>query len=239
MREDMFKVIVERPRSGWRTRRHKRRTFAGEDALPMKIGMKKHIHATRIHSKWLNENLNPLKRYLRSQLGRPWDDVYSDISATLSPDHTVKQHVREHLDDFVARRIFVRPDGVWLNGSDRRFWGNRAEPWRQPFYVDPYDGILKDSSLYWAKVGFDPKAWRPREVADPNIRLLDKARELRCIDGIWYELIFVHERERPKDEWAFDLLTRARVRANTRRAIAKRQLSRDELLAHGISNSNH
>ena len=193
MREDMFKVIVERPRRGWRSRRHRRKTVGGEDTLPMKIGVKKHVAATGIRSKWLNENLNPLRRYLRSQLGRPWDDVYSDICANLSPDHTVKQHVREHLDDYVARRIFVREDGAWVNGSRRSSFDDRTRPWRQPFYVDPYDGVLKDSTPRWAKIGHDPEPWKRKPPVDPNIHILDEYRELRRIDGVWYELNFVHE----------------------------------------------
>ena len=88
MREDMFKVIVERPRSGM-ARRHKRRKFSGEDTLAAKIGMKRHVAVAGVRSKRSNENLKPLERFLRSQLRRRWDDVYSDIAATLDPGHTV------------------------------------------------------------------------------------------------------------------------------------------------------
>jgi hypothetical protein len=33
----------------------------------------------------LNENLNPLKRYLHAQVGRPWNKVYAEIAARIRP----------------------------------------------------------------------------------------------------------------------------------------------------------
>ncbi len=53
-------------------------------------------------TKWLNENLAPLKRFLGKQVGRPWDKVYSEIAENLKPTSTVQQHVRDHIEDFVA-----------------------------------------------------------------------------------------------------------------------------------------
>jgi hypothetical protein len=236
MREDMFKIIVERPRHGWRGHPRCRGRLAGDDDLPAKIGLKRHVAVTRIRSKGLNENLTPLKRYLGRQVGRPWNDVYSEIAATLDTGHTVKQHVRQHLDDFVARKIAVDKDGTWFQGHNRSYSGRRL-PWHQPYYVDPLDGILKDSRRRWIALGLDPNPWRrPKERLDPNVRRIDEWRELRCIGGIWYEIRF--HREPEALAWVYDLVRRTLVPANQRHAIAKRQLSRDELPEFGITNSN-
>lgn len=232
MREDMFKVIVERPRWGSRSTFRGRSRLSGDGDLPVKIGLKRHAVVTRVRSKSLNENLAPLKRYLRKQIGRAWDDVYSEIAATLAPGHVVKEHVRQHLDDFVARKVSVAKNGELMNGDGWRPW--RHVPWWQPFYVDPDDGVLKESAKLWKKLGIDPKPWNRREQPDPNVRVLDKMRELRCIDGIWYEVLFNRNRGA---EPVFDLLERKEVPANTRHAAAKRQLSRAELDAHGLKNS--
>ena len=63
-------------------------------------------------TKTLNENLNPLKRYLASQVGRPWRKVYSEISEHLKPTSTVQQHVRDHLQDFVATKTRMKGGAV-------------------------------------------------------------------------------------------------------------------------------
>src|SRR5713226_10677218 len=99
MREDMSRVIVERPRlGGGRTR--KGRTRPLED-LPKQEGMQR-PHMRSGDWKMLNENLAPLRRYLERQVGRPWDKVYSEIARHLRVDNAVQQHVRDHLSDFVA-----------------------------------------------------------------------------------------------------------------------------------------
>src|SRR5688572_532029 len=76
MREDMFKVIVERPRrgAGW----------SGERA-PDALDEDARAHESIVHRhrqrKSLNENLNPLRRWLERQVDRPWDKVYSELCA--------------------------------------------------------------------------------------------------------------------------------------------------------------
>ena len=230
MREDMFKIIVERPRRGWRSAPRCRGRLAGEDDLPAKIGVRRHVAVTRLKSRWLNENLAPLKRYLGRRIGRRWDDVYAEISATLDPGHTVKQHVRQHIDDFVAR-IAVGRGGEWI--AHRRHWLIAKAQWRQPYYVDPDDGVLKDSAALWKRLGIDPQPWRRKPAEpDPDIRKLDDRRELRRIDGLWYEIGFGSDPER----WAYDLVERRPVPPGDRHAASKRQLSRAALTALGISN---
>ena len=49
------------------------------------------------HTKWLNEHLGPLRRYLDSQVGRPWDKVFSEICAHIDRSSAVQDHVRDHV----------------------------------------------------------------------------------------------------------------------------------------------
>jgi hypothetical protein len=238
MREDMFKVIVERPRGGAGRAVSSRKRLNRDGDLPTKIGVSRHMGLTHAKSKWLSENLAPLKRFIGKQVGRPWNEVYGEIVSTLKSRDPVQQHVLQHLDGYVARRVIIDPHGSLIDPErGRRGW--RGLPWRQPYYVDPRDGVLKESATRWKMLGIDPKPWKWREKTDPNSRVLEKNRELRCIEGIWYELVYVHEKFRPHKEWEFDLLTHTKVRANTRRAVAKRQLSHDELLAHGVANQHN
>lgn len=112
MRPDMHKVIVERERLGTRdpSRPPPWEKNADLDDLPTKEGMRKR-HLAAGSTRQLNENLAPLKRYLRQQVGRPWDVVYGEISRSLRPTSAVKQHVRDHLWDFVQRHASIGPNG--------------------------------------------------------------------------------------------------------------------------------
>ena len=174
MRPDMARVIVERPRSGagW-ARKGK---ALDPDDLPDHEGMRR---AHRGRRKWLNENLGPLKRFLDSRVGRPWDTVFAEISAHLRPDSTVQQHVRDHLDDFVL----LQPGRPARPG----YCGWRGHPWHEPYYVDPADGVLKRTGdLPESQAARRAERDRPKPPAD-RIPLGAKA-ELRRIDGLWYEI---------------------------------------------------
>lgn len=130
MRDDMARVIVERPRiPAYKTRKGRRRNL--ED-LPSFEGMRRAAEL-RGDRKEFNENLKPLRRYLEKQVGRPWDKVYSEIAAHLRVDSTVQQHVRDHLKDFVA----VKP-----RRGINSWWGFRFPLWYQRLYVDPITGLL-------------------------------------------------------------------------------------------------
>lgn len=179
MREDMAKVIVERPRVGGRPPR-KGRAVALED-LPQQEGMRRR-HRGFPGRKQLNETLNPLARYLDKQVGRPWDKVYAEICRRLKPTSTVQQHVRDHLADFVAgaprqsRPCFTPSPPELFKGY-----------WRQPLYVDARDGILKrtrDLPEVKARLRARPPAKKPKRE---RIRV-GKWRELRRIAGVWYEV---------------------------------------------------
>ena len=240
MRKDMFKVIVERPRRGADFRVNRSR-LAGEDDLPSRIGMKRFRTLNHTRSKWLNENLAPLKRYLMKQAGRPWSKVYSEICENLDADNTVKQHVRDHLQDFVVTKVAIGRKGEWMNGNEWPGWRASDAPWRQPLYVDPNDGILKRSDKLWKKMRIDPTPhWRKRRedryAADPNIRRIDGNSELHCVGGIWYEVKFRTCAHVRASEVVYDKLTHQPIWPGNRHAYSKSQLSAAALDSLGLEN---
>jgi hypothetical protein len=176
MRDDMAKIIVERPRRLDHSER-KGRARAMED-LPQREGMRR-PHLLLGWGKELNENLQPLRRYLERQVGRPWNKVYAEIAKNLRADNTVQQHVRDHLQDYVAvtpRRVF----GSWRNRADSGLW-------YQPLYVDPVTGLLcRTNRLPEEKARRRAKQRRPPEALT-RIELAPD-RELRLIEGLWYEV---------------------------------------------------
>lgn len=176
MRDDMARVIVERPRIPDHHER-KGRVRSLED-LPRQEGMRR-PHFLAGGGKSLNENLQPLRRYLERQVGRPWNKVYAEIAKNLRVDNTVQQHVRDHLRDFVA----VTPRRV--AGGWRRRPG--SDLWYQPLYVDPATGLLcRTDRLPEEKARRRAQRHRPQEA--PTRIDLAPDRELRLVGGLWYEV---------------------------------------------------
>lgn len=135
MRKDMAKVIVERPRVKGRGNRKGRPPRDIEDS-PKKESMKKPYKDRKI----LNENLNPLKRFLHSQVGKKWDNVFSEISENIKTDSAVQKHVKDHIWDFVFKNIIIEDKKVF---AQRRYYGKFTELRNKDLYVDN-NGFLRE-----------------------------------------------------------------------------------------------
>src|SRR4051812_24063157 len=134
MREDMDKVMNERPRHRGRSLnfpRGRRGYRIGEDELPRRQG---------IHRPWggswtsRTENVAPLRRYLMSNCGRPWDNVYSGICEQVAANSPMRQMFREQVALLVCTAV-AHVDGKFLD--------SRGESIREPYLVDPRSGLLR------------------------------------------------------------------------------------------------
>ncbi len=175
MRPDMSKVIVERPRfrrpkraGSHYPRGHLKWLFERDpDAAPQKLGI------GRPHrKKWLNENLAPLRRWLRAQAGRPWDCVHRELSAVVDARSATQLHILQHVADYVLEHV------VMIGGiPHRRRWRDLQPIVGRaglPLWVCPRTGILRD-----------PPAARPITARfGPAIRVHARL-ELRTVDGVW------------------------------------------------------
>lgn len=249
MREDMFKVIVERPRWG---SRHAPKAKLRHDKLPGRKHATGRRQALEQHgyTKCLNENLAPLKRYLMKQVGRPWDKVYSEISEHLDTGSTVKQHVRDHLSDFILIKVSVDRDGGFMA---TRHWGGPQPPqsWWARLYVDPNDGLIKRTDKLCRKLGVQDFRSKIRDQGkrraqgwrfDHNLRVLTETRFLVKLKGCWFQIDTDHA---PADRFGRHLHGRDLVEALTKgssddgmawRIIAKHQLSKKQLRAQKLGN---
>jgi hypothetical protein len=189
MRADMSKVIVERPRYGSRARgkakgQRRREQRLGLDNLPHREGIQRRCGGDR---KRLNEHLGPLRRYLASQVGQPWDDVYADICAHLRVDSAVQDHVRDHVFGYVAVHVMFA-DGVLCHAAGRNF-GQPLDRWCRgnncDFYVCPHTRLLKrvpqprENTHRWRR-----EQRQNRPAPEPRVRL-DANRHAERVNGQW------------------------------------------------------
>jgi hypothetical protein len=246
MRADMAKVIVERPRRDHASA-YPRGNLKVRDleSAPVRESMGRG-YAT----KELNENLQPLQRYVARQVGRPWRLVHAEVSQRLCVRSAVQKHVLDRLREIVVESVWWRGDVVF---HADRFGGVRPLAswglWRR-YFVCPKTGLLRVAP---------PRRRASPALPDPNRRAIDATRELRRIEGVWFE---VSVGEIPLTEEArmacFDVVERRvperprpfdwnQLRGETkpaplpvlwqagRYAASKRQLSKRELREHALS----
>jgi hypothetical protein len=152
MRPDMVKVIVERERNGtFRNYHHARnkKTFATKDieeALTHEGMRRRHKYLYNSAGKSLNENLSPLKGFLNSRVGKPWNKVYSELNEFVNPRNAVQKHIREHVDGFVELHAHKDEQGNYYRVSR---WGGRT--------------LLKEGELYVNHAGILCRAKAPKQ----------------------------------------------------------------------------
>jgi hypothetical protein len=256
MREDMYKVIVERPRHG--------RYFKSEypcphdlEESPKNESLKKR-HRAR---KYLNENLSPLKRFLAKQVNRPWDKVFSELCKHIDRRNTVQQHIHEHIDGFVARHVTKINGELYSTTGWRNPWA-LSHPWQSELYVDPDTGILRKNS-FREKTRAEEKQKRMLaiEKGHSHRRKLDAQHQLVQLEGIWYFVTVETVPEKPDKEVCHQLRLSGQLPMDVIRnlpawdcatggnlgnhyllgdyrlyASAKRQLNSRELKRYGLHN---
>ncbi len=180
MREDMAKVVVERPRFGRehakraaRSVRRKNNDARGFDDAPRRGSMTP--YASR---KTFNEHLGPLRRFLASRRGTPWNDVWSEICARLRSTSTTQRHVLQHVAGYVELHPRLDARGrPWTLGLGGPFPLTSGSPVNR-FYVHP------DTGLLLAAPPRPPRA-RPRAALPVDVHL-DGGRVFARFGGLWF-----------------------------------------------------
>jgi hypothetical protein len=257
MRKDLYKVIVERPRAwkgGYEQAARRRDDHDGPSRLGMRAG-----YGYRA----LNENLAPLRRYLLSQVGRPWDKVFSEICTGIDRRNTVQQHIHQHIEDFIATRVGVRGEELVDLNSRVRFPKHVAIS--QQLFVDPRTGLIRVNRKYrdWRsyRSSYAQREEREQAEVDARRRELDECTLLLCLNDVWFEVKLAELPARremvtadvPRGvkvivEPRYDVVLRretSRAHADSQErkrvygssdlyAVSKRQLSKREIKAHGL-----
>jgi hypothetical protein len=190
MRDDMDKVIVERPRRGGGVQGDGR-GFRNSRERGSHLGMKRGYG----HPKGLNENLAPLKRWLHKQVHRPWDKVYAELCSGIDRRSTVQAHIFEHIDDFVERRAELRDGEVCV--PPHRWGTHRSVPLcKAPnveLFVHPVTGILlPNRRLAEARAARRAarKTWAEQrgDVPYAVYHVIDETTQWHRVDGCWFEV---------------------------------------------------
>jgi hypothetical protein len=182
----LAEIVIERPRSGMRMSSRKLKgekkrlgrltQEATEDGL-----LSSYLIKPRQKSKYFSDHLGPLRRWLRSQVGQPWNVIYSRLCRQLDTRTLLGQHILSHVWDDVERHVTLI-DGVLYCHPE---WGGfrpLENPYRDRFYVHPETGLLC----------IVPKAAR-REKGQPQVcdRMdIDSHHQYRQVNEIWYLITF-------------------------------------------------
>lgn len=116
MRQDMAKVVTEAPRGGHANpskkwgRRLTKDEYGLDDHGPSRAPISAH-RQYGWHAKEFSDVLGPLRRYLRKQVGRPWDKVWSEIWQTLDSRSLTGQHIFDHIRWEVEQDAYIGADG--------------------------------------------------------------------------------------------------------------------------------
>jgi hypothetical protein len=241
MREDMFEVIIERPRQGGKMPRERYRRPRELEDMPRCESMARGRGGT----KGLNENLAPLVRFFRSRLGRPWNEVHAEISEHLSLRSAVQKHVLDHVRQMVELHAVII-DGRAYHPTTYRHHLLLVTPGRWGgFYVCPESGRLREAL---------PDRRKLPEPAPDRVEL-EPGYEAWRIEGLWYRVRFAPV---PQARVGLrDLLLRRRIDETGvvgpggaleqkygwryRYAAEKRQMSHDEIaaLARRLRRASH
>jgi hypothetical protein len=180
MRSDMAKVIVERPRAGWRLNKLKGESRRSHEMPMDEWARRDRMRGKYIRTKHLTENLGPLRRFLDSCVGRPWDKVFAEICANINRNSAVQDHVRDHVSDFVEIHV-VLIDGMPCSADGRNYGSPlRESRYWQRFYVCPKSGLLKRIK------GRKRCQRKPASAHGPPSVKLGKLHQCRFLDGHWY-----------------------------------------------------
>lgn len=139
--------VIECYRSGTRSKKMK-----GYDKKFLKNGFEeshKHEGITFMHgggTKYFNDNLEPLKRFLLSHVGKNWDKTYSKLCSQLDKNTVNGLHVFNHLFDYVQVKTFIENRKIY-NTRYGRISELKSTKWFPRFYVDHKTGQLRKAPL--------------------------------------------------------------------------------------------
>ncbi len=138
--------------------------YDGPARVPMSRGAG-HRYNKKIRKKDFSDVLSPVVRYLRGQIGQPWDKVYSELVGALGAGNWPMQHILyQHI---LTRRAGVLEGPLSLYGNEGRF------------HVDQAGRVRLEQRESWKR--------EARKAKEPLRKVeIGEGRYFVAINGIWY-----------------------------------------------------
>lgn len=102
-----------------------------------------------------DDNLEPLLRYLQQNVGRPWDDVYSELCQQLDRSSVTGLHVFQHLERYIT-------PWYWEQFRAEDYTARKTGVGRQ-FRIHPDTGILLNEKTNYSPGPYPKKARYKKE----------------------------------------------------------------------------
>lgn len=168
MRDDMAKVVTERPRRGHAAKSKKTtgrriRRYDPDGCYDEPIRLP--ISRRRQYGYWgkdFTDLISPLKRYLRSCVGRRWNTVHSELSHKLDRRSLSGAHVWDHVTCCVERDCYIGDDGLAYSNNRHR---SRFDSPIVGLYVHPQTGLIREQT----RAHVERRTWRAT-VRSPHDR---------------------------------------------------------------------
>jgi hypothetical protein len=151
MRDDMAKVVTERPRRG---HKNKSRKTAGA-RIRRYDPDREYDEPTRLpvarrrqygyEAKEFSDLINPLRRYLRTCVGRPWSKVHSELARKLDRRSLTGAHIWHHVVHEIEIDCYIGDDGLAYTNV-RRYLSRLADYPVQGLYVHPRTGLIREQT---------------------------------------------------------------------------------------------
>jgi hypothetical protein len=192
MRKDMKDLLVNTGRRAeYGESRRFRFKHTDPDVLPSRLSRYEFLNDTRSQG----DRLRPLYRFLETNCGRLWADVYAEI-CKVSDHRTIRGfHLRQHVEQYVQSNNY--------DIGHRRSYG--------PFFVDLDGTLQKERELTPAErhanflLNAKRYKWKPEPQKIPNPRVPDTAdRWWEKIEGYWYEFTAIHTKSLYSEEFLID-----------------------------------
>lgn len=192
MRPDFSKLLTERERIRHGDHFHNYRHVKGPKGLvDDEVGGRESMRSRYNHGydrKSFNENLNPLKSWVHSGLGKNWDKYYGQLRKQFDARKVINAHILEHLFQYVEIHTFVGENGAVMY-MDALYTNKGEQPIAKcykEYYVCPKSGCLRKTHKLPRRSIVKEQEAKVLKEKQATFRELDKHNVLRLIDGVWY-----------------------------------------------------
>jgi hypothetical protein len=219
----LSQIVIERPRQGWRVSLKKVGGYRKQLDHLTQIATEEGLLSPcllkpRHKTKWLSDHLGPLRRYLQANIGKPWNDVHSQLCQRLDSNTVAGQHVLDHVWDYVERHVELIDDIPYRKSNRRAPLSYR---YGLRLYVHPDTGILCDAKQD-TKAAILTQHGPIQSTPEPTDRvILDPYHQYRQLDEIWYLITF---QPLPPIGTVFDVIDRITVVAEPTSKSASHRL---------------